>query len=82
MFLGIMVTTIYLDSSKLSGSYATSMVPTSDSDDDRDAVSGSAAFSNTTLLTASSTKDVPFAKKRAKRAAHKAALEVCFAFKL
>jgi hypothetical protein len=35
-----------------------------------------------TLLTASSTKDVPLANKRAKRAAHKAALEVCFALKL
>jgi hypothetical protein len=35
-----------------------------------------------TLLTASLTKDVPLAKKMAKRAAHKAALEVCFAVKL
>ncbi|KAG1747498.1 hypothetical protein EDD22DRAFT_958242 [Suillus occidentalis] len=35
-------------SSKRSSSYATSMVPTSDSDDDHDTVSGSAAFSDAT----------------------------------
>ncbi|KAG2047080.1 hypothetical protein BDR06DRAFT_977018 [Suillus hirtellus] len=68
VFLGIIVT-IYLDSSKPSGSYTTSMIPTSDSDDDQ-----ATSTSQTTKAVTSKTKfnDVPITKKRAKKTVHKA----------
>ncbi|KAG1803523.1 hypothetical protein EV424DRAFT_1351475 [Suillus variegatus] len=57
-------------SSKPNGSYITSMVPTSDSDDDR-ATSNSQAMKAVTIKT--EFNDVPIAKKRAKRTVHKVA---------
>ncbi|KAG2089446.1 uncharacterized protein F5147DRAFT_788296 [Suillus discolor] len=57
-------------SSKPSGSYTTSMIPTSDSDDDQ-----ATSTSQTTKAVTSKTKfnDVPITKKRAKKTVHKAA---------
>ncbi|KAG1877206.1 hypothetical protein F4604DRAFT_1680247 [Suillus subluteus] len=74
--------TIYLDSSNLSGSYTTSMVPTSDSDDNQDvaSVSNAAFLSNATssqttkaVTIKTEFNDVPITKKRAKRTVYKIA---------